>query len=45
MASSVQKITRSDPARASEGLIRSKVFDLVIIRPEPVHVDVDLSLF
>jgi len=34
-----------DPARASEGLIRSKVFELVIIRPEPVHIDVDLSLF
>jgi len=41
----MQKITWLDPARASEGLIRSKVFDLVIIRPEPVHIDVDLSLF
>lgn len=31
--------------RASEGLIRSKVFDLVIIKLEPVHIDVDLRSF
>lgn len=35
----------SHPARASEGLIRSKVFDLVIIKLEPVHIDVDLHSF
>jgi hypothetical protein len=42
MTSQGQKITWSHPARASRGLIRSQVFDLVIIGPGPVHVDVDM---
>lgn len=27
------------------GIDKSQVFDLVIIRPEPVHVDVDMNSF